>query len=126
MEEDDEPQQKGDGGTKSPAPSKSKSSKESSSPVTERAPALDARARFGANLFLLSGVELGWVFTELELHCPQALEPWGESKVEINVDEISNDTFARLNKYVSDLLATDGTDASLEADVPKKKKRKSS
>lgn len=128
LEEGDEPTTKSDGANKSSSGSKAKvsSSKENPSPALERPPVLDARARFGANLFLLSGVELGWVFTELELHCPKALDPWGEAKVEINVDEIPSETFSRLNKYVSDLLSTDGTNPTFDSEIPKKKKRKSS
>ena len=87
---------------------------------------LDVRARFGANLFLLSGVELGMVFSDLELNCPQVLEPWGESKIEINVDEIPPKVFVRLQKYVNGLV--DST-AEMQEDSalsgPKKKKRKS-
>lgn len=95
-------------------------------------PLLDARAKFGANLFLLSGMELGWVMTELELHCPHVLESWtsdttenrssssssnnnywtqhnnnqynNQSKVEINVDEIPAEIFNRINKYVTGLI----------------------
>lgn len=87
---------------------------------------LDVRARFGANLFLLSGVELGTVFTDLELHCPEALESWSESKTEINVDAIPTKIFTRLQKYVNGLVGSAGlaqTDAAEPA--PKKKRRKS-
>lgn len=94
---------------------------------TANTAALDVRARFGANLFLLSGVELGIVCTELELNCPQVLESWGDSKIEINVDEIPTKLFLRLQKYVSGLVDGDGAtqeDPSLSG--PKKKKRKSS
>lgn len=37
-------------------------------------PALDAKAKFGANMFLLSGTELAHVIMKLEVECPQALE----------------------------------------------------
>ena len=88
---------------------------------------LDVRAKFGANLFSLSGVELGMVFSELELNCPEVLESWGESKIEINVDEIPPKVFARLQKYVNglvDSVAEMQEDSALSG--PKKKKRKSS
>lgn len=109
-----------------PAPSFAASTKETVPAASFSSPTLDARAKFGANLFLLSGIELGWVFTELELNCPQVLESWGESKVEINVDEIPSDIFGRLQKYVNGLLE-DGDHIEDPPDVvgPKKKKRKS-
>mmetsp|Transcript_111996 Transcript_111996/g.321843 ORF Transcript_111996/g.321843 Transcript_111996/m.321843 type:complete len:277 (-) Transcript_111996:116-946(-) len=88
---------------------------------------LDVRAKFGANLFLLSGVELGWVMTELELKCPHVLESWGQGKIEINVDEIPQDIFARLEKYVHGLVKETivPSEELMEPEVPKKKKRKS-
>lgn len=78
------------------------SSPESSSLPSEK-PTLDARARFGSNLFLLSGVELGHVITTCDLECPEALETCGSdrNKIEINVDSIPTDIFANLNTYVT-------------------------
>jgi hypothetical protein len=128
-------EEKAEPDTKSPASAavsgskpKSASSSKETVPAVESAntAALDVRARFGANLFLLSGVELGTVFTELELNCPQVLESWGESKIEINVDEIPTKLFTRLQKYVNGLV--DGVGEMQEDPVlsgPKKKKRKS-
>ena len=87
--------------------SSSSSKAEVSSPAsvalpTEK-PTLDARARFGSNLFLLSGVELGHVITTCELECSEALETCGNdrNKIEINVDAIPTDIFANLNTYVT-------------------------
>jgi hypothetical protein len=103
------------------------STRETASATSSAAPTLDARAKFGAHLFLLSGVELGWVFTELELNCPHVLESWGESKIEINVDEIPSDIFGRLQKYVDSLVEDNAEESeSPESGGPKKKKRKSS
>ena len=103
------------------------STREITSATSSSAPALDARAKFGANLFLLSGIELGWVFTDLELNCPHVLESWGDSKIEINVDEIPSDIFGRLQKYVSGLVEhiVEDHESASEAGGPKKKKRKS-
>jgi hypothetical protein len=71
---------------------------------------LDARARFGGNLFLLSGVELGHVLTTCELDCPDALETVGNdrNKIEINVDAIPTDIFATLNTYVTHKVGKNG------------------
>jgi hypothetical protein len=99
------------------------STRETASATSSAPPALDAKAKFGANLFLLSGMELGWVFTELELNCPHVLESWGESKIEINVDEIPSDIFGRLQKYV-DGLVEDNAEGAESPEGPKKKKRK--
>lgn len=108
-----------------PPPSTS-SAKETASTISSASVTLDVRAKFGSNLFLLSGSELGWVFTELELKCPQVLESWGESKIEINVDAIPSDIFARLQKYVNDLVEDiNHTQDSPDAGGPRKKKRKS-
>lgn len=67
---------------------------------------LDARVRFGSNLFLLSGKELGQVMSTIELECPEALESlgtssFGDSKLEINVDAIPHDVFNSLSTYVN-------------------------
>lgn len=69
-------------------------------------PHLDARARFGSNLFLLSGKEMGQVLSTIEMECPYVLENlgtsfMGDSKVEINVDAMPVDVFNTLNTYVS-------------------------
>lgn len=111
--------------------SKSLSSKESSASKVEASgsPSLDARAKFGANIFLLSGVELGHVMTTLELECPKVLEEGYDDHVEINVDAIPPNVFANLNSYVSSkignrsLLDVNRQDV-LEERIPKKKKRK--
>jgi len=67
---------------------------------------LDARVRFGSNLFLLSGKELGQVMSTIELECPEALEKlgtseFGDSKLEINVDAIPHDVFTQLSTYAN-------------------------
>ena len=91
-------------------------------------PSIDARSKFGANIFLLSGVELGHVMTTLELECPKVLEGWGEEHVEINVDEIPMKVFSNLNSYVTSKVGSrsllNETSGDL-GDIPKKKKRKS-
>jgi hypothetical protein len=79
---------------------------QSVSSTTAGTPSLDARARLGANLFLLSGSELGHVMTTLEVQCPEVLEMWGTDKVEILVDDIPSKIFAHLNSYVSDKVGT--------------------
>ena len=63
-------------------------------------PSLDARVNFGSNLFLLTGKELGHVITTLELECPKALETWGDSRIEVNVDVIPMPLFSQVNEYV--------------------------
>jgi len=101
---------------------------------------LDVRARFGANLFLLSGIELGIIISDLESSCPHVLESWGgtdSSKIEINVDEIPLKIFTRLQKYVHGLVESGGSSngSGMGSEIqqedptvttPKKKKRKSS
>jgi hypothetical protein len=116
--------------------SKSSSAKDSDASTTAQpttsltstgTPSLDARARFGANIFLLSGMELSHVVTTLELECPNVLEPWGEQKLEINVDEIPPKVFATLNAYVTTKVGTKrAPDSPGDDDVhsSKKKKRK--
>jgi len=81
------------------------------SSVPAAPPTLDARARFGSNLFLLSGVELGHVLTTCELECPDALETCGNDrcKIEINVDDIPTDIFANLNTYVTQKVGNNGS-----------------
>jgi hypothetical protein len=79
---------------------------QSVSSTTAGTPSLDARARLGANLFLLSGSELGHVMTTLEVQCPEVLEMWDKDKVEILVDDIPSKIFAHLNSYVSDKVGT--------------------
>lgn len=138
------------------------------------APSLDVRARFGSNLFLLSGVELGYVMTTCELECPEVLESWTsvirqptdggsdennndgnnnndnsnnnnltggkkqplyEANIEINVDAIPSDVFAKLNTYVTSKVghrSLSGTDDPSRSTPPsggdnrsKKKQRRS-
>lgn len=81
------------------------------SSVPAAPPTLDARARFGSNLFLLSGIELGHVITTCELECPDALETCGNDrhKIEINVDSIPTDIFANLNTYVTQKVGINGS-----------------
>jgi hypothetical protein len=82
-------------------------------------PSLDVRAKFAANLFFLSGAELGHVITELECHCPEALEQLPRPDVipppaliqknywlEINVDVIPPKLFHSLQKYVTDKVGS--------------------
>jgi hypothetical protein len=67
-------------------------------------PPLDARAQFGSNLFLLSGMELGYVLSTCEEECPECLENVRGGKdchIEINVDLIPITVFELLNTYVS-------------------------
>jgi hypothetical protein len=108
-------------------------------------PTLDARTKFGANLFLLSGIELAHVIMTLEQECPYALEHVKEEvqleddpnnneskavspKLEINVDEISHAVFSELSAYVTDKVGTKGhSDVKMDditASRPKKKQRK--
>ena len=96
-----------DGGEAKERPSQ----KEKVSPTSRSSsPSLDARAAFGTNLFLLSGMELGHVMTILEVECPEVLENCtsgglGEpSKVEIVVDSIPPEIFASLNSYVNNRI----------------------
>lgn len=115
------------GGNKGGSGKSTKSGRSSSSGVTTASPSsgqgsvpagpptLDARARFGSNLFLLSGVELGHVMTTCELECPDALETCtgsghksGRHKIEINVDAIPTDIFATLNTYVTQKVGNSG------------------
>ena len=136
--------------------SSSKASKDSkgsapNSPAGASYP-LDARAKFGANLFLLSGIELAHVIMTLERECPQALEyvkeevqvtddpneseenkcqSVSQAKVEINVDEITHQVFQELSSYVSDKVGTKGHSDVKMQDItsggssrPKKKKQR--
>jgi hypothetical protein len=112
--------------------SKSSTAKESSSSTaveTSGSPSLDARAKFGANIFLLSGVELGHIMTTLELECPKVLEEGYDDHVEINVDAIPANVFANLNSYLSSKIGSRSILDSHRRDefdqrIPKKKKRK--
>eukprot|EP00339_Tiarina_fusa_P011598 CAMPEP_0117004476 /NCGR_PEP_ID=MMETSP0472-20121206/5430_1 /TAXON_ID=693140 ORGANISM="Tiarina fusus, Strain LIS" /NCGR_SAMPLE_ID=MMETSP0472 /ASSEMBLY_ACC=CAM_ASM_000603 /LENGTH=247 /DNA_ID=CAMNT_0004705431 /DNA_START=63 /DNA_END=803 /DNA_ORIENTATION=+ len=88
---------KSSGGKDSGTPTGAQSS---SSSTPSGTPSLDARATFGTNLFLLSGMELGHVITTLEIECPEVLETWGEQKVEVVVDSIPANVFSSLNSYI--------------------------
>jgi hypothetical protein len=179
-DDDDEDDDEYDGG-KETSPkldrkgsSRSSSKGRSSTPTVDEAtaPSLDVRARFGSNLFLLSGVEMGYVMSTCELECPEVLESWTsvvhlpddrvtdennnnnlsqppignsnlaavgrgplyEANVEINVDAIPPDIFAKLNTYVTSKVghrsmsgeATPTTSTRDGASSrPKKKQRKS-
>lgn len=98
------------GGGKSKSNTKNQEGSPSAGPISAEKPTLDARARFGSNLFLLSGVELGHVMTTCELECPEALETCGNdrNKIEINVDAIPTDIFANLNTYVTQKVGSNG------------------
>lgn len=122
----------------------SKDGKDSAPNSPAHTPALDARTKFGANLFLLSGIELAHVIMTLEQECPNALEhvkeevqleddPNDESnaispKLEINVDEISHGVFQELSAYVIDKVGSKGhSDAKVDditASRPSKKKQR--
>ena len=112
---------------------------------------LDKRARFGANLFLLSGIELAHVIMKLEQQCPHVLEQLTEEveleddainsddkaispKLEINLDAIEPALFDELSAYVLEKVGTKGhadeeednmveTSSSASVGRPKKKKK---
>lgn len=111
---------------------------------------LDKRARFGANLFLLSGIELAHVIMKLEQQCPQVLEQLTEEveleddainsddkaispKLEINLDAIEPALFDELSAYVLERVGSKGhteeeanmeeTSTSASSGRPKKKKK---
>lgn len=152
-EDSDEEEEEKDGGTKRSASEEaaSKSSSKTGSSVRTpktssvssdnfrddsspaKQPPLDVRAQFGANLFLLSGMDLGYVISTCEEECPTALENvrGGDEScchIEINVDKIPPKIFDLLNTYVSNKVGIDATDATSthSADVgrPKKKQKK--
>merc|ERR1712176_260352 len=80
----------------------------SGSGISQLPPTLDARARFGSNLFLLNGTEMGHVMASIEDQCPEALETFGDKyNIEINVDKIPTDVFADLNSYVMSKVGDD-------------------
>lgn len=133
--DDDEEDESDEEETSKPKSSSSKKSKESSddnaSTVAEKGnTSLDSRARLGANIFLLSGVELGHLVTTLELECPNALIEDGSTQMEINIDAIPPDVFGRLSKFVESkvgkrsLLDANHDDDESEERIPKKKKKK--
>lgn len=135
-EEDDGDDESDEGEPSKPKSSSSKKSKESNEEQESSHPAkgetsLDARARLGANIFLLNGVELGHVVTTLELECPEALIEDGSNQMEINIDAIPKDVFGRLNSFVESkvgkrsLLDIQHDDEETEERIPKKKKKKS-
>jgi hypothetical protein len=101
---------------------------------------LDSRARFGANLFLLSGIELAHVIMKLEQECPHVLEhisdeivvqdnaapgvePLVAPQLEINVDAIENPLFTELSKFVQERVGPKGFHEVEEA-MPRPKKKK--
>jgi hypothetical protein len=97
----------------------------STSPGT---PSLDARAKLGASLFLLSGSELGYAMTMIELDCPNALETWDKAKVEINVDALPSKLFATLHQYVTSKVGNRSVSGAADLEEgsskPKKKRKK--
>lgn len=102
---------------------------------------LDVKAKFAANIFRLSGMELGHVLQVLDLKCPNALEDpessadsntrtslnsqVDEAQVEINVDAIDPRTFAELDRYVKDKIfaRTTGEDIEEYEIIAKRSKR---
>lgn len=99
---------------------------------------LDVRAQFGANLFLLSGVELAHVILKLEQECPETLEHLREvtdsndnnkaidpPRLEINIDAIPAPLFEELSSYVEARVGTRANEPVKmeEAARPKKKKK---
>lgn len=118
--------------TKSVASNKDSGATDSDSPPSSSpgTPSLDARAKLGASLFLLSGSELGSVMTMIELDCPSALETWDKQKVEINVDALPSKLFASLNHYVTSkvgnrsLAGSPDLEEGTGSSKPKKKRKK--
>mmetsp|Transcript_21169 Transcript_21169/g.38204 ORF Transcript_21169/g.38204 Transcript_21169/m.38204 type:complete len:249 (-) Transcript_21169:261-1007(-) len=97
------------------------------------APSLESKTRFGANLFRLSGTELGHLMQVIDLKCPQALEQPGGGAVgdvEINVDLMDSRTFTELDRYVRDKVGakqpseTDENDENQDSSASGDKKRK--
>jgi hypothetical protein len=70
-------------------------------------PKLDARAKFAANLLLLSGVHLGHIIQTLEKNCPDALESGPKlqipEKLEIDIDKITPaEVFHTVSQYAAE------------------------
>mmetsp|Transcript_36515 Transcript_36515/g.88502 ORF Transcript_36515/g.88502 Transcript_36515/m.88502 type:complete len:257 (+) Transcript_36515:149-919(+) len=133
--DEDEGDESDEGEPSKPKSSSSKKSKESSDENASTHPtkgntSLDSRARFGSNIFLLNGVELGHVVTTLELECPNALIEDGSKQMEINIDAIPQQVFGRLSAFVESkigkrsLLDVQHDDDESEERIPKKKKKK--
>lgn len=131
----------------------SSNSQNGSSPVVLSAAnlPLDTRARFGANLFLLSGIELAHVIMKLEQECPHVLEYVTEEiqdeedeeinnnnnnnndsatmgvsapKLEINVDAIEPFLFEELSSYVLERVGSKGHSDLKVDDVPSSRPKK--
>lgn len=135
-DDDDEGDESDEGEPSKPKSSSSKKSKESTDENESTHPAkgdtsLDSRARFGSNIFLLNGVELGHVVTTLELECPKALIEDGSTQTEINIDAIPQHVFDRLSSFVDSKIGKrslsdiNHDDDKYEERISKKKKKKS-
>ncbi|GKY98778.1 hypothetical protein MPSEU_000834000 [Mayamaea pseudoterrestris] len=90
---------------------------------------MDAKAQFASNLLRLNGVELGHVITQLEEHCPQALQISGDvqDRMEIMFDEIKDTAiFTKLSAYASEKASAHKHSIATVApvrDVSKRRKR---
>mmetsp|Transcript_37373 Transcript_37373/g.111975 ORF Transcript_37373/g.111975 Transcript_37373/m.111975 type:complete len:295 (-) Transcript_37373:438-1322(-) len=101
---------------------------------------LDAKARFAAGLFKLTGNEMGHVLRLIDLKCPQALvdpDPEGLygggdaavdgdiscAEVEIDVEAVDPRTFAELERYVREKVSPTGSGQS--GSVSKKRRSNS-
>eukprot|EP00551_Chaetoceros_affinis_P008380 CAMPEP_0203673614 /NCGR_PEP_ID=MMETSP0090-20130426/13246_1 /ASSEMBLY_ACC=CAM_ASM_001088 /TAXON_ID=426623 /ORGANISM="Chaetoceros affinis, Strain CCMP159" /LENGTH=228 /DNA_ID=CAMNT_0050539309 /DNA_START=99 /DNA_END=788 /DNA_ORIENTATION=+ len=65
-------------------------------------PTLDEKRTFAKNLYKISKEELGKVIVDLDAGCPEAItKNSAEDQVEINVDNITPESFQSVNTYVS-------------------------
>ncbi len=72
-------------------------------------PSLDEKRTFAKNLYKISKEELGKVIIDLDKGCPEAItKNSAEDQVEINVDNISPESFVTVNAYVTKCVAEGG------------------
>ena len=63
---------------------------------------MDEKRTFAKNLYKISKEELGKVIVDLDAGCPEAItKNSAEDQVEINVDNITPESFQSVNTYVS-------------------------
>ncbi|KAL3816421.1 hypothetical protein ACHAXA_007357 [Cyclostephanos tholiformis] len=134
------PEREDDGDGSGASVSASKAAKKSSkdnigSTTTSDIVPLDVRTRFAARLQRLSGMELGYVMSVIDIQCPEALEDpapesltsdapplihghryaWDEfdggCQIEIDVDSIPPSTFWDLDRYVKEKVQGRGRGA---------------
>lgn len=90
------------------------------------APTLEEKRAFAKNLYKISKEQLGKVIVDLDVTCPESItKNSAEDQVEINVDNISPESFVSVNAFVTKCVSDSGGGRKKKNTTERKSTKKS-